>query len=160
MSQLDYIELARALHVLFVTHWIGGVAFITLVALPLARSSKDPQAGWAFFEAIERRFSAQVRWSIPLAGATGLWMACRLNLWSQFADPAFWWLDAMVFVWALFMALVFVVEPIARARVAAEAVGHPEVVLRRLSRAHVALLLAAIVTVLGAVAGAHGGLFG
>jgi hypothetical protein len=87
-------------------------------------------------------------------------MACRLNLWSQFADPAFWWLDVMVFVWALFMALVFVVEPIARARVAAEAVGHPEVVLRRLSRAHVALLLAAIVTVLGAVAGAHGGLFG
>jgi formylglycine-generating enzyme len=49
MSQLDDIELARALHVLFVTHWIGGVAFITLVALPLARASKDPHDGWALF---------------------------------------------------------------------------------------------------------------
>jgi uncharacterized membrane protein len=160
MSELNDIELARALHVLCVTHWIGGVAFITLVALPLARASKDPREGWALFEAIEKRFSAQVKWSIPLAGATGLWMAWRLNLWSQFADPAFWWLDAMVLVWALFMALVFVVEPIARARVAAEAADHPEVVLRRLLRAHVALLLAAIVTILGAVTGAHGGLFG
>jgi uncharacterized membrane protein len=160
MSQLDDIELARALHVLFVTHWIGGVAFVTLVGLPLARASKDPHAGWALFEAIEQRFSAQVRWSIPLAGATGLWMAWRLNLWSQFADPAFWWLDAMVLVWAVFMALVFVVEPVAHARLTAEAARDPGAVLRRVSRAHVVLLLAAIATILGAVAGAHGGLFG
>ena len=37
-EMIDDIELARALHVLFVFHWIGGVAFVTLVALPLARS--------------------------------------------------------------------------------------------------------------------------
>jgi uncharacterized membrane protein len=160
MSQLDDIELARALHVLFVTHWIGGVAFITLVALPLAGASEDPHEGWALFEAIEQRFSAQVRWSIPLAGATGLWMAWRLNLWAQFGDLAFWWLDAMVLVWALFMALVFFVEPAARGRLTAEAASDPRAVLRRVSRAHVVLLLAAIVTILGAVAGAHGGLFG
>lgn len=159
MSQLNDIELARALHVLFVTHWIGGVAFITLVALPLARA-RDPREGWALFEAIEQRFSAQVRWSIPLAGLTGLWMAWRLDLWALFADPAFWWLDAMVLVWAVFMALVFVAEPIARARLAAEAQRDPGSVLRRLWRAHIVLLSAAIVTILGAVAGAHGGLLG
>ena len=87
-------------------------------------------------------------------------MAWRLDLWAQFADPTFWWLDAMVLVWALFMALVFVVEPTLRARLAAEAAHHPEVVLRRLSRAHIILLTAAIVTILGAVAGANGGMFG
>ena len=47
---IDDIELARALHVLFVAHWIGGVAFVTLVALPLARSKREAQAGWALFE--------------------------------------------------------------------------------------------------------------
>ena len=160
MSQLDDIVLARALHVLFVTHWIGGVAFVTLVALPLARASDDAKKGWALFEAIERRFSAQVKWSIPLAGATGLWMAWRLNLWTQFADPTFWWLDAMALLWALFMALVFVVEPIAQARLAAEAARDPEVVLRRLARAHLVLLAAAMATIVSAVAGAHGGIFG
>ena len=159
MSHLDDIELARALHVLFITHWIGGVAFVTLVALPVARAREDAGQGWALFEAIEKRFSAQVKWSIPLAGATGLWMAWRLDLWAQFADPGFWWLDAMVLVWALFMVIVFVIEPVARARLAAEAARDPQALLRRLMRAHVILLAAAIVTILGAVAGAHGGLF-
>lgn len=158
MSHLNDIELARALHVLFITHWIGGVAFVTLVALPLARASKDGAKGWASFEAVEKRFSAQVKWSVPLAGLSGLWMAWRLDLWAQFADPNFWWLDAMVLLWAVFMALVFVVEPIAHARIAAEAARDPKAVLKRVRRAHIVLLLAAIITILGAVAGSNGGL--
>jgi uncharacterized membrane protein len=160
MSELNDIELARALHVLFITHWIGGVAFVTLVALPLASAREDAREGWALFEAIEKRFSAQVRWSIPLAGATGLWMVWRLDLWGQFGDPTFWWLDAMALIWAVFMALVFVVEPMARTRLAAEAARDPGPVLRRVLRAHIVLLSAAIITILGAVAGAHGGLLG
>jgi uncharacterized membrane protein len=158
MSHIDDIELARALHVLFIVHWIGGVAFVTLIALPLARASQDGR-GWALFEAVERRFSRQVRWSIPLAGLTGLWMAWRLDLWADFADLRFWWLDAMVLLWLVFMAAVFVVEPIAHARIAAQAARDPKAVLKRVQRAHLVLLAAAIVTILGAVAGAHGGLF-
>ena len=46
---IDDIELARALHVLFVAHWIGGVSFVTLVALPLARAASDARKGWALF---------------------------------------------------------------------------------------------------------------
>ena len=156
---IDDIELARALHVLFVVHWIGGVAFVTLVVLPLARSKAEAKAGWALFEAIERCFAAQVRWSIPLAGLTGFWMTWRLGLWGLFPDPSFWWLGAMVFVWTLFMLIVFVVEPLAHKRLSAVAARDPAGVLRRLFRAHIVLLAAAAVTILGAVAGAHGGLF-
>ena len=115
---MDDVELARAVHVLCVAHWIGGVAFVTLVALPLARSYADAGKGWALFESIETRFAAQVRFSIPLAGATGLWMAWRLNLWGLFAEPAAWWMDAMVLLWALFMLIVFVIEPLAHRRLA------------------------------------------
>jgi uncharacterized membrane protein len=144
---IDDIELARALHVLFVVHWIGGVPFVTLVALPLARASEDPQKGWTLFEAIERRFAAQVRVSIPLTGATGLWMTGRLDLWSRFGDRAFWWMDAMAILWTLFMLIIFVVEPLAHARLTTSAARDPAAVLRRLRRAHF-------------VAGARGGLFG
>jgi uncharacterized membrane protein len=154
---IDDIEIARALHVLFVAHWIGGVAFVTLVALPLARSKSDPKSGWALFESIESRFAVQVRWSIPLAGLTGLWMTWRLGLWSLFAYPAYWWLDAMAILWTLFMVIVFIVEPIAHRRLAAEAARDPEGVLRRLFRVHLMLLAAAAVTILGAVGGTHGG---
>lgn len=156
---IDDIELARALHVLFVVHWIGGVAFVTLVALPLARSKGDAKAGWALFESIESRFAAQVRWSIPLAGLTGLWMTWRLALWGLFADLSYWWMDAMVVVWTLFMLIVFVVEPRLHRRLAAEAARDPDSVLRRLFRAHIVLLTAAAITILGAVAGANSGLF-
>ena len=155
---IDDVEIARALHVVFVAHWIGGVAFVTLVALPLARACGDAKKGWALFEAIERRFAAQVRFSIPLAGVTGLWMTWRLGLWAAFIDPAFWWMDAMVFVWAAFMAAVFVIEPMAHPRVAAEAARDPKGVLRRLWRTHLVLLVVAAATIAGAVAGAHGGL--
>jgi uncharacterized membrane protein len=156
---IDDVEIARALHVLFVAHWIG-VAFVTLVALPLARSCADAGRGWALFEAIESRFVAQVRFSIPLAGATGLWMAWRLDLWGLFASPAFWWMDAMVLLWALFMLIVFLIEPLAHGRIAAMAAEDPAALLVRLSRAHRVLLAAGIVTILGAVAGAHGGVLG
>ena len=71
----------------------------------------------------------------------------------------FWWMDAMVLVWALFMLIVFIVEPLAHRRLAAQAAQNPASLLRRLFRAHVVLLAAAAVTVIGAVAGAHGGLF-
>jgi uncharacterized membrane protein len=157
---IDDVEIARALHVVFVAHWIGGVAFVTLVALPLARACDDAKKGWALFEAIERRFATQVRFSIPLAGATGLWMAWRLDLWGLFAEPTAWWVDAMVLVWALFMLIVFVIGPFAHGRIAAMAVHDPEALLSRLLRAHRVLLAAGIVTIFGAVAGAHGGIFG
>ncbi len=157
---IDDIEIARALHVVFVAHWIGGVAFVTLVALPLSRSYADAREGWALFEAIERRFAAQVRFSIPLAGATGLWMAWRLDLWGLFTDPTAWWMDAMVLLWALFILIVFVIEPLAHRRVAEMATHDPEGLLIRLSRVHRVLLVAGIVTIFGAVAGAHGGIFG
>jgi uncharacterized membrane protein len=155
---IDDIEIARALHVVLVTHWIGGVAFVTLVALPLARAYGDAEKGWTLFEGIEKRFAAQVRWSMPLAGVTGLWMTWRLGLWGAFADPAFWWMDAMVLVWAAFMTAVFVIEPILHPRVAAEAARDPKAALRRLWRTHLILLVAAATTIAGAVAGAHGGL--
>ena len=62
---IDDVEVARAWHVVFVAHWIGGVAFVTLVALPLARACGDAEKGWALFEPIERRFAAQVRFRFP-----------------------------------------------------------------------------------------------
>lgn len=152
---MDDIVLARALHVLTVMHWIGGVAFVTLVALPLA-NARGGAEGMALFDAIERRFAAQVRWSIPLAGASGLWMTYRLNLWDRFADPHFWWMTAMAGLWIIFMLMVFVVEPLLHPRFEAEGRRDPVSMLRRMSRVHAFLLAIAALTVLGAVAGARG----
>ena len=86
-------------------------------------------------------------------------MTGRLELWPRFADPAYWWMDAMVALWALFMIAVFVIEPIVEPRLARAAERDPAGVLQRLFLAHCVLLAAAAVTIVGAVAGARGGLF-
>lgn len=156
---MDDIALARALHVVAVIHWIGGLAFVTLIVLPLARSRQTAQEAVALFNDIERRFSTQVRISVPLAGASGLWMTYRWNLWDRFADPHFWWMHAMVVVWALFTTLLFVLEPLWLHRwFEASAQSRPERTFAIVQRLHWLLLIATLITVAGAVAGSHGGL--
>jgi len=153
---IDDIALARALHVLAVVHWIGGVAFVTLIVLPLAGLRPTAEEGLALFDSVERRFAAQVRVSIPLAGATGLWMTYRMDLWERFADPRFWWMSAMLGLWLVFALMVFVAEPLLHERFARQARRDPASALRRMTRLHAILLAFAALTVLGAVAGAQG----
>src|SRR5262245_53388106 len=107
---MDDILVARAVHVLSVIHWMGGVAFVTMVVLPAIMSVAEPQRRLALFEAVERRFSAQVKLSVPLAGLSGAYMAERLDDWERFLRPSSWWLMAMEALWVLFMAILFVVE--------------------------------------------------
>lgn len=153
---MDDIILARALHVLAVIHWIGGLTFVTLVILPLARSQRTAEEALALFERVERRFSVQARISIPLVGATGLWMTYRLALWDRYVDPNFWWMGAMLGLWLIFMLILFVIEPILHARFEDLARQNPAATLRRMSRLHKFLLLLAAITAFGAVAGSHG----
>ncbi|WP_295131994.1 hypothetical protein [uncultured Reyranella sp.] len=153
---MDDVTLARAFHVLAIVHWIGGMAFMTLVVLPAARDTADPREGLALFESVEGRFSPQVRLSVPLAGLSGFYMAERLDAWPRFLDPAQWWLGAMVLLWLLFMTVLFVVEPAIGPRLLEAGHSDPEGLLRRVARVHWLLLGASAVVAGGAVLGAHG----
>jgi len=150
------IALARALHVLAVIHWIGGLSFVTLVVLPFAKARPTTRQALEAFESVEQRFSAQARVSIPLAGISGLWLTDLMDLWPRFHEPRFWWMSGMLGLWIFFMLMLFVLEPLLRERFARKAKQAPEAVFRRMSRLHQVLLLLSALTVLGAVAGSHG----
>ena len=154
---MDDITLARAVHVLAVVHWMGGVAFVTLVILPAIAAISEPAQRLALFEEIEGRFSAQVKVSVPLAGLSGAYMAERLDAWRRFLDPADWWLGAMALVWLLFMVILFVVEPfVLRGSFERRAAADPDGTFRLVQRAHWILLAAGVVTAGAGVLGAHG----
>ncbi len=151
------VAIALALHVLAIVLWIGGVGFATLALLPAVRRLSDLEQRLAIFEAAERRFAPVARGAILLAGATGFYMVVRLDAWRWFGVPAMWWMSAMVAVWVLFVILLFVLEPfflhrafLTHARVA------PDASFRNAERLHWVLLIASLVTILGAVAGSHG----
>jgi uncharacterized membrane protein len=149
--------LAIAIHVVAVVLWIGGVALVTTVLLPAVRRLEPGPRQFALFEAVERRFARQARWTSLVAGISGFWMVYRLDLWRAFPTVAFWWLDAMVLVWLVFTVLLFVAEPLfLHRRLTERARRAPESTFALVERFHWLLLVLSLVTIFGAVAGAHG----
>lgn len=154
---MDDLTLARALHVVAVVHWIGGVAFVTLVLLPAVRKFAAPGERVALFEEIERRFAWQARVSTMVAGLSGFWMTGRLDAWERFADPRFWWMHAMLALWGIFTLMLFVLEPLVLHRwFLTRAERNPEATFAMIQRMHIVLLTASAFTVAAAVLGAHG----
>ena len=154
---MDDVTIIRALHVLSVVLWIGGVGFVTTVLLPAARKLTSSQARTEFIAEAERRFARQARFMIALAGLTGLYMLVRLDLWERFQAPAYWWLDAMVGVWLLFALMLYVVEPLLIHRwLERQTWAGPEAKFGVIIWLHRILLAISLITLLGAVAGSHG----
>jgi uncharacterized membrane protein len=155
---MDDFILARALHVLAVVAWIGGVAFVTTVLMPAIRRGTPPEERLGAFQRFEARFAPQARVWVLLAGASGLWMAWRADLWDRFQDIAFWWMHAMVLLWLIFAVMLFAVEPLVLHK-RMERSPDPAREFARMERMHRVLLALSLLTVLGAVAGSHGWLF-
>jgi uncharacterized membrane protein len=155
--QMDDVTIARAVHVLSVVLWIGGVGFVTTVLLPAVRRLRAPNERMAMFDAIERRFAWQARISTVPAGLTGLYMLSRLDLWDRFQYGTYWWMHAMVVVWLLFTLMLFVAEPLILHRwLLAQAKVEPEATFRLVEWSHRILLILSLITVAGTVAGSHG----
>jgi uncharacterized membrane protein len=154
---VDDVTIARALHVLAVVLWIGGVAFVTTVLLPAVRDLRAPAERLAIFATIERRFGGQARVTTALAGLTGFYMLVRLDLWDRFRSVAYWWMHAMVAVWLLFTLMLFVAEPLFLHRwLLARANAQPESTFRLVERLHQILLALSLITLIGAVLGSNG----
>ena len=148
------LVIARALHVLCVVLWIGGVAMVTLILVPGVKNEPD---AFNRFESIERRFATQSRITVLLAGLSGFYIVWRLELWARFAELRFWWMHAMVVVWLIFIAMLFVLEPfVLHDRLRSRASHDPRGTMLRIQRLHWVLLTVSLITVAGAVAGSHG----
>ncbi len=154
---MDEFVLARVLHVLGVVLWIGGVAMVTTVLLPAVARMKSAEERVEFFEHIESRFAIQARFTTLLVGISGFYMVHILNGWGRFAEPHFWWMHAMVLVWAIFTLMLFVLEPwVLHKWFQARAQREPEKTFKLIQRLHWFLLSISLITVMGAVAGSHG----
>ncbi len=97
----DDLVIARVLHVLAVVIWIGGVGMMTTVILPAMATFHSPDERVRVFEAVESRFAWIARGMTLIVGLSGFYMLWKLDLWGRFADLSFWWMHAMVGVWAV-----------------------------------------------------------
>src|SRR3546814_4664309 len=81
---MDDFTIARVLHVLAVSMWMGGVAFVTTIVMPFIRRSSPPAERLEAFHHFEGRVAPQTSFWVLLAGASGFWMTWRADLWDRF----------------------------------------------------------------------------
>jgi uncharacterized membrane protein len=154
---MDELTLARIIHLMGVVLWIGGVAMVTTVLLPVTAKMQSAAEKIEFFEYVENRFAAQARITTLITGLSGFYMVYILDAWSRFTELRYWWMHAMVIVWLLFMLLLYVLEPLVlHRRVKKQAQRNPKKILAMIQRTHWILLSLSLITVIGATAGSHG----
>ncbi len=154
------ITFARAIHVLAVVLWIGGVAMVTTVILPAIRKMKSPEEQVHSFEQIEGRFALQARITTLLTGLSGFYMLYKLDGWQRYLHYQFWWIHAMTLVWLIFTIMLFILEPfVLHKKFKTLAEKNPERTFRLMQIVHWGLLTLSLITIFAAVAGSHGWFF-
>lgn len=152
---MNEFAVAIALHVTAIVVWIGGVSFVTVALLPAIRRNHPPAERLAAFLRIEQSFVWPARLAVLLAGASGLWMVEQLDLWADFMRTRYWWLHAMLCLWLIFAAMLFLIEPLFLHRRLAAA-DRPDRAFRRMEILHRVLFALSLATVFGGAAGSHG----
>ena len=153
---MNDLTLARAIHILSVVIWIGGVTFVTLVLIPTLRRSSFRIDQLTIFNSIANRFASIARVMVLLAGISGFYMTYKLDAWSRFTQIQFFWMHAMVFVWCLFFLALFMIEPfILKNHGRMVKNGHNITDLKKTYIVHSVILVLSLITILVSVLGAH-----
>lgn len=140
-----------AIHVLSVVWWIGGVAMVTGVLLPLfGRLPADQRINR--IRELESRFANQARTAVVLVGITGFWMLELTGGFARLALAHGWWIDLMLLVWVLFVIMLFVAEPLGLPGKLGLMRSH-----RKFLAVHAVLLVLALAAIAAGVVGAKGG---
>ena len=154
---MEYITLARVIHVVAVILWIGGVSMVTTVLIPAIKKMKSKEEQIQMFETIEGKFALQAKITTLFTGITGFYMLYELDAWDRYLDYRFWWIHAMTIVWIIFSLILYVLEPLVLQKVFKKyATENPEKTFGIMHRLHWVLLLLSLITTAGAVAGSHG----
>lgn len=153
---MNSYEIAKALHIIGVVLWIGGVAFVTFVLIPAIQRLDNIDNQYEFFEKIEHKFAWQARFSTLVTGLSGFFLIWKLDLWHRFGDIGYWWMHSMVLVWFIFTMMLFVIEPLFlhkwfKLKSKLDPVG----LMKRVHRIHVLLVTISLITVFGAMIGVH-----
>ncbi len=157
MTNFDVIILARAIHIISVVIWIGGVAMVTLALLPSIRKENDQSQALVTFEKLEARFSTIAKVTTVLAAVSGFTLLHLLNGWARFQQTKHWWLYAMIIIWLLFSLILFVIEPFFLHKLKKRFSNYSASEISLLiQRVHAILLLLSLLTIAAAVAGSHG----
>jgi uncharacterized membrane protein len=157
MDNLTSFVLARAVHILAIVLWIGGVAFVTLVLIPALKKIPDESNRVMLFEQLEGRFANIAKITTLLTFFSGFYLVEVMQIWSRFLMLEFWWMHMMLLVWFVFTLVLFVLEPwFLHDWFKKRALADNDKTFKKLHTMHILLLIISLITIFGAMLGAHG----
>ncbi len=160
-------SIMHIIHLLAVVLWIGGLAFVTAIILPMILRNPDALGKVLLFRGVERRFAKIAKALNLVTGFTGFAMVFIMG-WGpvMFTRPGLPLL-VMTLIWLFWFVMLFGLEPIIIKRMLdkmardAEGGGGLEIdaVFRRMNTMHWVLLLLSLVAIASGAVFAHGPLF-
>ncbi len=103
--------LMHIVHLLTVILWIGGLAFVTMIVLPMAIKTPDALQKVLLFQRVEHRFAKIARTYNLVTGASGIIMMVLMGwhrlLFTRAGIP----LTIMTLVWVFWFVMLFGLEP-------------------------------------------------
>ncbi len=99
-------------HIAAVILWIGGLAFVTAIVLPMAIKTPDALQKVLTFQRVEHRFAPLARWYNIITGISGFAMVWLLGLQGIYFTKAGLALTFMTGVWVFWFVMLVGLEPI------------------------------------------------
>ena len=156
-----FFYLMHIVHVLTVILWIGGLAFVTSVVLPMAIRTPDTLQKVLLFQRIEHRFAGLARIYVVITGVSGFAMIFTTDWHRLLFTMAGLALTAMTLIWVFWFVMLFGLEPlIIRKMLENMAKGGTKLeidtVFKRLNAVHWAMVFISLVAATAGVFVAHG----
>jgi len=137
-------------HVLSVVIWIGGVAFVTAIVLPVLTRMEDSMAKVSFFVAFEKRFQFLAKIFVILAGASGILMFWNRGAFASLTGEEAALLGYKFLVWLTFAILLFGGEKRLMGALVSQKMT-PEKAFRRLSLFHWFVLILSLMAIVAGI---------
>src|SRR5574340_263214 len=103
--------LMHVIHLLTVILWIGGLAFVTSIVLPMAIKTPDALQKVLLFQRVEHRFAKTARIYNIITGATGFVMIFITGWYRMLFTRAGIPLTVMTMIWVFWFVMLWGLEP-------------------------------------------------
>ena len=105
-------SIMHIIHLLTVVIWVGGLAFITILILPMIIKMPDALQKALLFQRIEHRFAPLARYYVAIVGVSGFIMFFQMELMDILFTRSGYFLLFMMVIWVFWVIMLFGLEPI------------------------------------------------
>lgn len=156
-----FFLLMHIIHLLTVILWIGGLAFVTIIILPMAIKNPDALGKVLMFQRVEHRFAPLARIFVLITGISGFAMVLQMGWQNLYFTRAGVPLTVMTAIWVFWLVMLWGLEPLVIKKILENmaksgAKMEIETIFARMNKLHWMMVLISMVAAAAGALVAHG----